>query len=338
MDRPPPQARHPKGGRMNRINPKFIPLIATSAVLLALYIAGCVLYPNFASLRVLINLFGDNAFIGVAAIGTTFVILSGGIDLSVGSVISFTTILIAVLIGSGTPPLPAIGIALVVGTAFGVLQGWLIRTFKLPPFLVTLAGMFFMRGLAFVVREESLAIKHPFFSQTIREMTIQIAPKASIPFTATCLVLAVVIATIIADYTKFGRNVYAIGSNEQSALLMGIPVGRTTLGVYGLAGFFAALGGVVATFYMQSGNPASFAGLELDAIAAVVIGGTLLTGGVGFIPGTLMGVLILGVIQTLIMFQGDLNTWWTRIAIGVLLLLFIVLQKAITRTRQTAAH
>ncbi|MFT4176752.1 MAG: sugar ABC transporter permease YjfF [Luteolibacter sp.] len=317
---------------MNRINPKFIPLIATSVVLLALYITGCVLYPNFSSLRVLVNLFGDNAFIGVAAIGTTFVILSGGIDLSVGAVVAFTTILIAELIHGGTHPLVAIVIALAAGTGFGVLQGWLIRSFKLPPFLVTLAGMFFMRGLAFVVNGESVAIKHEFFSQTIRELSIQIAPKVSIPFTATCLIVAIVIASLIASYSRFGRNVYAIGSSEQSALLMGIPVGRTVLGIYGLAGFFAALGGVVATFYMQSGNPASFSGLELDAIAAVVIGGTLLTGGVGFIPGTLMGVLILGLIQTLIMFQGDLNTWWTRIAIGTLLLLFIVMQKAMSIT------
>lgn len=319
---------------MNRLNPKYIPLVSTAVVMIVLYVVGCLLYPNFGSLRVLINLFGDNAFLGVAAVGATFVILSGGIDLSVGAVIAFTTILIASLIDSGLHPATAISIALIIGTLFGATQGCLIRIFDLPPFLVTLGGMFFMRGMAFVVRGESLAIKHSFYSETIRDLAIPIAPRISIPFTASCFIVAVIIATYLSAFTRFGRNVYAIGSDESSAQLMGLPVGKTKIGIYALAGFFAALGGCVATFYMQSGNPASFVGLELDAIAAVVIGGTLLTGGVGFIPGTLMGVLILGLIQTLITFQGNLNSWWTKIAIGALLLLFIVLQKIISARKK----
>ena len=314
---------------MNRLNPKYIPLAATALVLIALYVFGCVSYPNFGSLRVIVNLFGDNAFIGIAAIGATFVILSGGIDLSVGAVIAFIGIFLASVISAGLPPLLAIPLALAIGVAFGAAQGSLIRFFDLPPFLVTLGGMFLMRGLAFVVREESLAIKHGFYQQTLRELAIPLAPRIAIPFTAICFLAAVIVATYVCVYTRFGRNVYAIGSSENSALLMGVPVGGTKIGIYALAGFFSALAGCVSTFYMQSGNPASFVGLELDAIAAVVIGGTLLTGGVGFVPGTLMGVLILGLIQTLITFQGNLNTWWTRIAVGVLLLIFIVLQKAI---------
>jgi ribose/xylose/arabinose/galactoside ABC-type transport system permease subunit len=319
---------------MNRINSKYIPLAATALVMIALYVLGCVLYPNFSSLRVIVNLFGDNAFIGIAAVGATFVILSGGIDLSVGAVIAFIGIFIASLISSGTPPVLAIAIALVVGTVFGAAQGSLVRFFDLPPFLVTLGGMFFMRGMAFVVREDSLAIKHSFYQQTIRQLSIPLAPRIAIPFTALCFIMVVIAATYVCVYTRFGRNVYAIGSSENSALLMGVPVGNTKIGIYALAGFFSALAGCVSTFYMQSGNPASFVGLELDAIASVVIGGTLLTGGVGFIPGTLMGVLILGLIQTLITFQGNLNTWWTKIAIGALLLLFIVLQKSIAGTRR----
>jgi simple sugar transport system permease protein len=209
-------------------------------------------------------------------------------------------------------------------------MGWLIHNFELPPFLVTLGGMFFMRGMSFVIHEQSLAIKHPFYSETLPALAIPAGPRLALPFTATCLILAVILATLVSVYTRFGRNVYALGSDEASARLMGVPTGRTKVQIYAVAGFFSALGGCVATFYMQSGNPASFVGLELDAIASVVIGGTLLTGGVGFIPGTLMGVLILGLIQTLITFQGNLNTWWTKIAVGVLLLLFIVLQKAIS--------
>jgi ribose/xylose/arabinose/galactoside ABC-type transport system permease subunit len=321
---------------VNRINPKYIPLAATALVMIALYVLGCLLYPNFGSLRVVVNLFGDSAFLGIAAVGATFVILSGGIDLSVGAVIAFIGIFVASVISAGVPPVVAMAFALLIGTAFGAAQGSLIRFFDLPPFLVTLGGMFLMRGLAFVVREESLAIKHAFYRQTIRELAIPLAPRVSFPFTASCFIAVVIAATYVCVFTRFGRNVYAIGSNENSASLMGVPVGATKIGIYALAGFFSALGGCVATFYMQSGNPASFVGLELDAIAAVVIGGTLLTGGVGFVPGTLMGVLILGLIQTLITFQGNLNTWWTKIAVGLLLLLFIVLQKAIGRTR--AAH
>jgi ribose/xylose/arabinose/galactoside ABC-type transport system permease subunit len=197
---------------MKGINPKYIPLAATALVLIALYVLGCVLYPNFTSLRVIVNLFGDNAFIGIAAVGATFVILSGGIDLSVGAVIAFIGILIASLISSGMPPLVAIVVALIVGTIFGALQGSLIRFFDLPPFLVTLGGMFLMRGLAFVVREESLAIKHSFYQQTIRQLAIPLAPRIVIPFTAMCFIAVVIAATYVCVYTRFGRNVYAISS------------------------------------------------------------------------------------------------------------------------------
>lgn len=318
---------------MKKLDPRYIPLLATAVVMVALYVAGCVAFPNFASLRVLVNLFGDNAFIGVAAVGATFVIISGGIDLSVGSVIAFTGILIAQGLAHGWPlPVTLLG-ALAFGTGFGAGMGALIQAFTLPPFLVTLGGMFFLRGLSFVVNDQSLAIKHPFYTHTVRALALPLAGRVSLPLTATCFIAVVLAATAMARWTRFGRNIYAIGSSETSAVLMGLPVGATKVGVYALAGFFSALGGCVATFYMQSGNPASFSGLELDAIAAVAIGGALLSGGVGFVPGTMMGVLILGLIQTLISFQGNLNTWWTRIAVGVLLLLFIGLQKLVGARR-----
>jgi len=324
---------------MNRIKPKYIPIAATALVFLGLYIAGYLMFgEKFGSLRVFVNLFGDKAFLGVAAIGATFVILSGGIDLSVGSVVAFTSILIATLIEKGMSPPLALIIALGVGTVFGATMGFLIHHFELPPFLVTLGGMFLMRGLGFVIHEQSLAIKHEFYSKTIRELAIPLSEKLVLPFTATCLLVTILLASLLAIYTRFGRNIYAIGSSENSARLMGIQVGFTKIGTYAMAGFFSALAGCVATFYMQSGNPASFVGLELDAIAAVVIGGTLLTGGAGFIPGTLLGVLILGVIQTLINFQGNLNPSWTKIAVGFLLLVFILLQKAIAPRKSESSH
>jgi galactofuranose transport system permease protein len=314
-----------------RFNAKYIPLLATTLVFLALYATGCILYRNFFSLRVAVDLFGENAFLGVAAIGATLVILSGGIDLSVGSVVAFSSILIATMISHGASPLLAFLVTLLAGSMFGAIMGALIQWFELPPFLVTLAGMFLTRGLGFKIFPQSLGIKHPFFQHLINEqLSLPLNDRVSWPFTATCYVVAFIIAVIVAHYTKFGRYIYAVGGDEHSAKLMGLPVGRTKIALYTTSGFCSALAGVVYTFYTQSGNPASCIGLELDAIAAVVIGGTLLSGGAGFMAGTLIGVLILGLIQTLITFQANVNSWWTRIVVGILVLLFILLQNAIS--------
>ena len=312
-----------------RISAKYIPLLATAVVLLSLYAAGCILFKGFGSLRVFVDLFGDNSFFGIAAIGSTFVILSGGIDLSVGSVIAFTSILIASLVGHGFSPFAAIGIALLAGAVFGAFMGFLISVFEMPPFLVTLAGMFLARGLGFMVNPQSLAITHPFFLERVAEgLSIPLNDQVSISFPATCYVVVLVVALIAAHYTRFGRTIYAMGGDEHSAALMGLPLGRTKILIYTLSGFCSALAGVVYTFYTQSGDPAVCVGLELQAIAAVVIGGTLLSGGVGFMAGTAMGVLILGLIQD-ILSNSNINSWWTNIIVGFLILVFILLQNGI---------
>jgi simple sugar transport system permease protein len=190
--------------------------------------------------------------------------------------------------------------------------------------------MFLARGVGFMVHPQSLGITHPFFLERVADgLAIPLNDRVSFPFTASCYLVLFLIALFVAHYTRFGRFIYALGGDEQSATLMGLPVGRTKILIYTLSGFCSALAGVVYTFYTQSGDPASCVGLELDAIASVVIGGTLLSGGVGFMAGTLMGVLILGLIQTLITFKGDLNTWWTRIVVGLLVLAFILLQNVI---------
>jgi ribose/xylose/arabinose/galactoside ABC-type transport system permease subunit len=309
---------------------RFVPLLATTFVLVALFTFAAAQYPGFASMRVVANLFRDNAFLGITAVGMTFVILSGGIDLSVGGVLAFTTILIATLVGHGWHPLSAIMLALILGTVFGAAMGTLIHRYELPPFLVTLGGMFFARGMAFVISAESVGISHPFYD-SILGFGIKVGPKARLTAIALLWITAVLGAVFTAHWTTFGRNVYALGGNEQSALLMGLPVAATRIGVYAMNGFCSALAGTVATFYMGSGNPAMGVALELDAIASVVIGGTLLTGGSGFVAGTMVGVLILGTIQTVILFDGRLNSWWMRIAIGVLLLTFILLQRFLSR-------
>jgi ribose/xylose/arabinose/galactoside ABC-type transport system permease subunit len=312
-----------------------LPLAATLAVLAVLFTTASCLYDGFFSMRVVANLFGDNAFLGIAAVGMTLVILLGGIDLSVGSVLAFSTILVAKLIGAGWPPLAAMALAIAAGTALGLAMGWMIHRYGLPPFLVTLGGMFFMRGMSFVVSLESVGISHSFYDRAL-DLGIPIGGKGHLSLPAILFFAVFVLGVVLTHFTKFGRNVFAIGGSESSAKLMGLPVGFTKVAVYGLSGLCAALAGVVATFYMGSGNPAFGVGFELDVIAAVVIGGTLLTGGVGSQAGTLTGVLIFGTLQTALVFDGRLNSWWLRIAIGGLRLTFILLQKAISSRAATA--
>ena len=315
------------------VSRRYLPVIATFAVLLIVFIIGAVRYDDrgFASLYNIVNLFRGGAVVGIAAIGATFIIISGGIDLSVGSVIAFTTIFVATLVspefGPGWHPAVAIVLALAVGTAFGALQGAMIHFFELPPFLVTLAGLFFARGMAFVVHGQSLAISHPFYND-LQMASISLGT-AFVPLTVVVLVACYAVAVCGAGLSRFGREVYAVGGDEQSARLMGVAIGRVKIGVYALGGLTAALAGVVATIDMGSGSPAEFIGYELEAIAAVVIGGTLLTGGVGLVAGSLLGTLILGLIRLIIDNEGTLSTWWTNISTGALLCLFILFQKGL---------
>lgn len=310
------------------IKPQHLSLVATALVFLLLYAIAAVRYPGFASWFQTTSLVADNAPLGLAAIGMTFVILSGGIDLSVGAVLALSSILLAKCLMIWNLPIAlAIPGVLLGGALFGAASGAVIRCFRLPPFLVTLAAMFFARGLALVLTEEkrlSLA-GHATFDPLVDFLLLGFNLPAII------FLAAIVLAIGVARYTRFGRNVYALGGNEQSALLMGLPVGRTTVMIYALSGFCAAGAGILYATGSQSGDASVAYLLELDAIAAVVIGGTLLTGGVGSMAGTLLGVLILAVITIVPVYEGDLNSWWTKIAIGGLLLAFIVLQRLLQR-------
>lgn len=309
------------------MNTKYLPLVATVIVFLALYALGSINFDAFFSMRVFTNLFTDNAFLVIIAIGMTFIILTGGIDLSVGSMVACVGVAVAMMIEQlHIHPVIAFTIVLMAATLFGAFMGILIERYGLPPFIVTLAGMFFLRGLSFIISLESIPITHEFYD-AIASFSIPLWGKGKI--TASTLIMLVVLASAIylAHYTKFGRNVYAIGGNEHSARLLGVPVNRTIVQLYAFNSFLCALGGIVFTFYTFSGYSLSAMGLELDAITSVVIGGTLLSGGVGYVAGTLFGVLIQGVIQTIITFDGTLNSWWTKIFIGLLLFIFIALQR-----------
>ncbi len=306
---------------------RLVPLAGTLVLFVAMVVFGAASYDAFLAPQVFLNLVIDNAFLLIVAVGMTFVILTGGIDLSVGSLLALTTMITAALLQQAWSPWLVIPLVLAAGTVFGAVQGFLIHRYRLQPFIVTLAGMFVARGLCYLIDTESIPVTHPLFQEMAyaRFGTARVALSSG----AIVAIVTVLVALWFAHSTRFGRTVYAIGGSAKSAALMGLPVGSTLTGVYAFSGFCAALAGLTMTVYMLSGYSLHAMGLELDAIAAVVIGGTLLTGGVGYVAGTVVGVLILGIIQTLVIFNGTLSSWWTRIVVGILLLLFCVAQRFI---------
>lgn len=314
---------------------QHLPVLVTICLLIVMFAAGSFRYTGFFSPQVLLNLLIDNAFLIIVAVGMTFVIVSGGIDLSVGSMIALTTMISASLVQQqGWPPAIVIPLVLLIGALFGWGMGAIIHYFKIQPFIVTLAGMFLARGLCYVISINTITIDHAFYTSAA-QTKIYLPGGHFISISVVIALIVVIAAVYLAHYTRFGRNTYAIGGSESSSLLMGLPVARTKMIVYTFSGFCSSLAGIVFTFYMLSGYGLHAVGLELDAIAAVVIGGTLLTGGVGYIVGTFFGVLLQGVIQTIISFEGTLSSWWTKIVIGMLLFLFILLQKLLSARRST---
>lgn len=310
-----------------RLTTQTLPSWVAVVLFLLMFAGGSFAYTGFFSGQVFLNLLIDNAFLLVVAIGMSFVILAGGIDLSVGSVVALTTMLLAWGVERAHwPPALLIPLLLAGGALFGTAMGLIIQAFRIPAFIVTLAGMFLARGLCYLISIDSIPIAEPTLTAW-SQARLPVGPLGEVSPGVVVAAIVLVAAVWLAHGTAFGRAVYAIGGNERSALLMGLPVARTRVGVYAVSGFCAALGGVLFGIYTLSGYGLHAQGLELDAIAATVIGGALLSGGVGYVMGTLTGVLMLGVIQTLIMFDGSLSSWWTRIAIGALLGLFCVLQR-----------
>ena len=323
-------------------NPKYIMVYATIGIFLLIYAAGAIAYGSkgFTTLRTFVNMFIDNAHYGISAVGMTMVLITGGIDNSVASIASLTGMFIAY--GNsilGIHPMWCILFALVVGVGLGLLQGAAIHCLKVPPFIATLTGNFLARGICSLISRESISIDHPminamakwkiYFMRPENGEWVKIKPAAYINFNLLVFIIMIIIGTIILQKTRFGRNVYAVGGNEQSAKLMGLPVGRTKILVYGFNGLCSVLAGVCYTLTVKSGWNLALQGGELEVISCAVIGGALLTGGVGYMVGTLFGVLLKAAIPTLITFNGNLSSWWGKIATGALLLLFICIQRAV---------
>jgi galactofuranose transport system permease protein len=324
VKKPSPARNRLRGGA------RYAPTLATVGLFIAMFAVGAGMYPSFLSGQVFLNLFIDNTFLIVLAVGMTFVILTGGIDLSVGAVVALSMMVSATLLQQGWNPGTVIVLVLLIGGGLGLLMGLIIQYFDIQPFIVTLAGMFLARGLCYVISLDSIPVNEPFFTGMAQA---QIALPGDL-FVSPGVVLAlgiVAVAFFILHHTRFGRTVYAIGGNEHSAMLMGLPVKTTKILVYALSGLCSAIAGILFSFYSLSGYSLAAQGMELDAIAAVVIGGTLLTGGTGYVLGSVVGVLVLGIVQTFIAYDGTLSSWWTKIVIGGLLLVFILLQRLFAR-------
>ena len=319
-------------------------LLITIALFVVMYVAGMIVFADkgFAKPQMFLNLFVSNAGLLVIACGLTIVMITGGIDISVGSVTALVCMVLADLMeNKGVNAYAAVLVALLIGVAFGIVQGFLVAYLDIQPFIVTLAGMFFGRGLTAIISTDMISIKNelflkwanyrfymPFGSTSKKGKFIP----AYIPPTVVIALIVVILIAVLLKYRKFGRKLYAIGGSRQSALMMGLNVKKTIFNAYVLDGFLAGLGGFLFCLNSCAGFVEQAKGLEMDAISSAVIGGTLLSGGVGTPIGTLFGVLIKGTISSLITTQGTLSSWWTRIILSALLCFFIVIQSVVVST------
>ncbi len=311
------------------------PLLTTMAIFILAYVLGGQMYPAMQKPQAFFNLFINNGSLLIVAIGMTFVILTKGIDLSVAGVLALTTAASAALLKNGASPAVVIPLMLLMWIIFGFTLGSIIHFFKVEAFIVTLMGLFFARGMAYIISLTSVTIENDVYKYlALTPIQIPFVAKAYVYIPTLVAPVLLLVAIYLAFFTRFGRTLYAIGNNEQSARLMGLPVGRTKIIVYSFSGFCSALAGIVWSISLLSGYGQYAPGMELDAIAAVVIGGTLLTGGVGNVIGTLFGVLIEGTIISILQFNGTLSSWWTRIGVGLLTLIFIGIQSLFYRRKK----
>ncbi|AZI57610.1 sugar ABC transporter permease [Nakamurella antarctica] len=310
-----------------------LPTVAALVIFAAMIVYGELSYGRILQYNTLSNLLINNAHLVIIAVGMTFVILSGGIDLSVGAVIAFTSVSGVMLMNAGLNPWIATLFMIVVGGIFGLTSAILIQYFNVQPFIATLAMMFLARGLASMLSTvpERLPDDSPFRFLG-KQVKIIDGPKVNDLVLTAGVVIAVVVVLVaffVLHRTRLGRTVYATGGSEQSAVLMGLPVNRTKIWVYVISGALAGLASAVYTARLGIAQNITGNGWELDAIAATVIGGTLLTGGAGYVLGSVVGALVLGLMNVLITRDGSIPPEATTIITGGILLVFVLLQRVV---------
>ncbi|WP_082480523.1 ABC transporter permease [Agreia sp. Leaf283] len=336
-----PQSPHTPS-LVSRLKPNLetLPTLAAIVIFVGMIIYGEIAYGRILQFSTLSNLFINNAYLIILAVGLTFVILTGGVDLSVGAIIAISSLVGVMLANAGWNPFVVIVLMILIGSAFGAASGILIQYFNVQPFIATLAMMFLARGLASMLSTtpERLADESPIRALST-EIKVVDGPKINDLVTTPNVIIAalvVIVAFYVLHKTRFGRTVYAIGGSEQSATLMGLPVVRTKLAIYIISGTLAGLAAVVYTSKLGIAQNITGVGWELDAIAAVIIGGTLLTGGAGFVLGSVIGALVLGLMNVLITRDGSIPPEATTIITGAILLVFVLLQRlVVSRKRKT---
>ncbi|WP_120338293.1 ABC transporter permease subunit [Cryobacterium soli] len=327
---------------LSRMKPNLetLPTLAAVAIFVAMLIYGEIAYGRIVAFSTISNLLINNAYLIILAVGLTFVILTGGIDLSVGAVIAISSLVGVMLANAGWNPLIVIVLMILIGSVFGVASGVLIQYFNVQPFIATLAMMFLARGLASILSTTPQRLEDDSVIRTLStQWKVYDGPKIDDLVTTPNVLIAavvVIVAFFLLHRTRFGRTVYAIGGSEQSALLMGLPVVRTKLAIYIISGTLAGLAAVVYTSKLGIAQNITGVGWELDAIAAVIIGGTLLTGGAGFVLGSVIGALVLGLMNVLITRDGGIPPEATTIITGGILLAFVLLQRFVVSRKRKA--
>ena len=323
-------------------------LLITIVVFFAMYIGAVVfLGGGFKKPQTLFNILNANAALINTACGMSIVMITGGIDISVGGVVALVSMCCAVHLDFGNGSVPtSILIAVGIGIAFGVVQGFLVAYLEIQPFIVSLAGMFFARGMTTIVHTAPFNVAHEGFNK-LKQTRINVPGMGSlnkkgiyvpayIEIGVVVALLVIIIFFIVLRWTKLGRSFYAVGGNQQSALMLGINVKRTRFLSHLICSILAGIGGYVYFLHVGSGSASHAVGLEMNAIASSIIGGTMLTGGVGNVIGTLFGVLSLSTIQNIVSSAGLDQAWWTGITIAAMLCIFLLIQSIVMAQKKRA--
>lgn len=329
------------GNKIKNLNDTNLLLMITILVFFIMYI-GAIIFQGggFRKPQNFFNILNHNAYLIILACGMSLVMITRGIDISVGGVTALVSMCCAVYLDYHDGNVfTAIIIALAIGLAFGLVQGFLIAYLDIQPFIVTLAGMYFARGMTTVVNTKPFNVANESFL-ALKEFRIIVPGMGSynknggyinayIEIGVVVALLVVILLFCMLRWTKLGRQFYAVGGNSQSALMLGINVKRTKFLAHLLCGLLAGIGGFVYFMDVGSGSASHAAGAEMNAIASSIIGGTMLTGGVGNILGTFFGVLSLSTIQNIVSSAGFDEPWWTGITIAAMLCLFLLIQSVV---------
>ena len=338
-----------KRSKIGGITDTNLLLTITIVVFFVMYIGAMIFQgQGFLKAQTFLNILNSDAALIIASCGMSVVMITGGIDISVGGVAALVSMCCAVYLDyHGGNIFVAILIALGIGLAFGLVQGFLVAYLDIQPFIVSLAGMFFARGMTTIVHTDPFNVQNKTFVN-LKDTHIVIPGLGSVnrvgnyvdayvEIGAIVALLVVALLFCLLRWSKTGRGFYAVGGNHQSALMLGINVKRTKFVAHMICSLLAGLGGFIYFLHIGSGSPLHATGMEMNAIASSIIGGTMLTGGVGNIIGTLFGVLSLSTIQNIVTTAGLGEAWWTGITIASMLCLFLIIQSIVMLVRKKKA-